>query len=400
MTELGYRVFDADQHYYEAEDAFIRFMPREMQKRCMQWAEIDGKRRLLVGGKVNRFIPNPTFDPVAKPGCLDSYFRAKSSAQDIRAAFGELDPISPSYRGREARVVDLDAQQVEACFMFPTLGVGMESALEHDRPAMLAAFRAFNRYVEADWGLNHENRIFSAAYITLADVDWAIEELEWAVARDCRVINMRASSVLGADGQRRSLGHADHEPFWRRLNEAGITLAIHSGDAGYGFMVDYWGQNAEFEAFRHEPLKMLLTYSPISDAIASLIAEGVFARHQNLRVATIENGSEWVWPLFKKFKKTYGQHSYAFAENPLDTFAKHVWVAPYYEDDLLALRDAIGAEHIIFGSDWPHAEGLANPIDFVHDLVGFTDDEIRLIMRDNGLKLTMPQAASASVPTV
>ena len=397
MTELGYRAFDADQHYYEAEDAFIRFVPREMQKRCMQWAELDGKKRLLVGGKINRFIPNPTFDPVAKPGCLDSYFRAKESAQDIRVAFGELDPISPSYRNRDARIADLDKQGVEACFLFPTLGVGMETALEHDRSAMLAAFRAFNRWVDADWGLNHENRILSAAYVTLADVDWAIEELEWALDRDCRVINMRASSVLGDDGQRRSLGHPAHEPFWRRLNDAGITLAIHSGDAGYGFMFDYWGQNAEFEAFRYEPLKGLLTWSPISDAIASLIAEGVFDRHPNLRVATIENGSEWVWPLFKKLKKTYGQHSYAFTENPLDTFARHVWVAPYYEDDLLALRDAIGAEHIIFGSDWPHAEGLANPTDFQFELQGFNDDEIRLIMRDNGMNLIVAQ--KPAVPT-
>ena len=148
MTELGYKAFDADQHYYEAEDAFIRFMPKEMRKRAMQWAEIEGRKRLLVGGKVNRFIPNPTFDPVAKPGCLDTYFRAKESAQDIRAAFGELDPISPSYRNRDARLADLDQQKVEACFLFPTLGVGMETALENDCPAMLAAFRAFNRWVE------------------------------------------------------------------------------------------------------------------------------------------------------------------------------------------------------------------------------------------------------------
>ena len=73
-----------------------------------------------------------------------------------------------------------------------------------------------------------------------------------------------------------------------------------------------------------------------------------------------------------------------------------MWVAPYYEDDLLALRDAIGAEHIIFGSDWPHAEGLEHPTDFVHDLDGFTDEEIRLVMRDNGLKLVVPQVQATA----
>jgi len=397
MTELRYKAFDADQHYYEAEDAFIRHVPREMQKRAMQWAVVEGRKRLLVGGRVNRFIPNPTFDPVARPGCLDEYFRAKTSAQDIRAAFGELEPISPTYRNRDARLQRLDEQGVEACFMFPTLGVGMESALEHDKPALLASFRAFNRWVHEDWGVNYQGRIFAAPYITLADVDWAVEELEWALANDARVVNLRASSVMGDDGGRRSLGHPAHEPFWRRLNDSGITLAIHSGDAGYGFMLDYWGQDSEFEAFRYAPLKALLTYSPISDAIAALIAEGVFARHPNLRVATIENGSEWVWPLFKKLKKAYGQHRYAFAEDPMDTFRRHVYVSPYYEDDLTALRDVIGPAHILFGSDWPHAEGLHNPVDFVHDLHGFSDADIKSVMRDNGFGLITPQRASVGV---
>ena len=64
----------------------------------MQWAEIDGKQRLMVGGKVNRFIPNPTFDPVARPGASTTTSAGRPPADDMRAAFGELDPISPAYR--------------------------------------------------------------------------------------------------------------------------------------------------------------------------------------------------------------------------------------------------------------------------------------------------------------
>ena len=73
-----YGVFDADNHSYEATDAFTHHIDPAMAKRAMQWAEIDGHRRLLVGGKVNRFIPNPSFDPVAKPGSLDEYFRGRN----------------------------------------------------------------------------------------------------------------------------------------------------------------------------------------------------------------------------------------------------------------------------------------------------------------------------------
>ena len=60
-----------------------------------------------------------------------------------------------------------------------------------------------------------------------------------------------------------------------------------------------------------------------------------------------------------------------FAEDPLDTIRAHVWVTPYYEEDLRTLADLIGVERILFGSDWPHGEGLADPLDFVKELDGF-----------------------------
>ncbi len=86
MAELGFPVFDADHHYYEAEDAFTRHVDRRMQNRCMQWAEINGRKRLLVGGKTNRFIPNPTFDPVAQPGILDAQKVRVSPMRSTHAA--------------------------------------------------------------------------------------------------------------------------------------------------------------------------------------------------------------------------------------------------------------------------------------------------------------------------
>ena len=70
MAELKVtKAFDADNHYYEALDAFTRYIEPEYAKRAMQWAEVNGRQMLLVGGKINRFIPNPTFDRLSAPGC-------------------------------------------------------------------------------------------------------------------------------------------------------------------------------------------------------------------------------------------------------------------------------------------------------------------------------------------
>ena len=75
----------------------------------------------------------------------------------------------------------LDDQGLAGCFMFPTLGMLYEELLKDDPEAVGITFRAFNRWLDEDWGFDHEDRIFTAPYLTLADVDWAVEELEWAL---------------------------------------------------------------------------------------------------------------------------------------------------------------------------------------------------------------------------
>ena len=394
MPDLGFELFDADNHYYEATDAFTRHLDPAMRKRTMQWAEIDGKTRLLVAGKVNRFIPNPRFDPVAKPGSLDDYFRGRQAGDDIRAAFGELDPISPAYRDRDARIAVMDRQRISGCFMFPTLGVGMEEALIHDPEAAHAAFESFNRWLEDDWGYAYQDRIFAAPMFSLLDPDRAVAELDRVLLNGVRVIVMRAGPVMAPTGGR-SPGDPVYDPFWARIAEAGITVAYHSGESGYGRYAADWGVDAEFESFRMDPFKaMMQSDRAIADTMTALITHGVFDRFPNVRVATIESGSEWVAPLLKKMAKIYAQvpSSFPGGADPVEVFRRHVWVAPYYEDDIPGLVASIGSERVIFGSDWPHAEGLAEPSSFVDDLPGFADDDIRRIMRDNALALSVPRS--------
>ena len=92
--------------------------------------------------------------------------------------------------------------------MLPTLGVGMESALEHDPEALLAAFRAFNRWLDDDWGFNYQDRIYAAPYITLVDVDWAVEELEYAIEHDAGVV----ADAPGSGVRRRAAGARPADP--------------------------------------------------------------------------------------------------------------------------------------------------------------------------------------------
>ena len=385
-TELPFRFFDCDNHYYEALDAFTRHLEPAYRKRAMQWAVIDGKTRLLVGGKVNRFIPNPTFDPVAAPGVMDEYFRGRNpKSADPSALFGELEPIRPEYRDPDARLALMDRQGMDGCILLPTLGVGMEQALAHDLPALTAAFRAFNRWLADDWGFAYAERIFAAPYITLADPAGAARELEWALERDARFVVMVGGPVTTALGLR-SPADPMFDPFWRLANDAGITVCYHGGETAYTRYLGDWGENDFTEAFRASSFQGLSSFDPTQDTIASHLARGLFHRFPNLRVASIEVGSAWVFHLFAKLAKTYGQVPHLFPEDPRETFRRHVWVSPFYEDDLARLLELIGADHIVMGSDYPHVEGLAEPASYLKDLQNFdyTMDQCQAVMRDNG----------------
>jgi predicted TIM-barrel fold metal-dependent hydrolase len=82
----------------------------------------------------------------------------------------------------------------------------------------------------------------------------------------------------------------------------------------------------------------------------------------------------------------YSKDMWRFGAPPLkpsDTFRQNVWVAPFFEDDVVGLAQLIGLGHVLNGSDYPHPEGLAEPLEFADELAGLPDADIRRIMRDN-----------------
>jgi predicted TIM-barrel fold metal-dependent hydrolase len=253
----------------------------------------------------------------------------------------------------------------------------------------MATLRAFNRWLQEDWGFAYAGRLLAAPMLSLADPDAALDELDYLIEHGARIVHLRPAPVPDGHGGGRSFGHASHDPVWERLAEASVPVAFHLGDSGYELLSAAWGGRDRFEAFRPVDAmdKLVVSDRAIHDTIGNLVVHGVFARHPKLRVASIENGSDWIYPLVKGLKKLANRAPWLFPEDPLDVIRNHVWVTPYYEEDMRKLADLIGVDKVLFGSDWPHGEALANPLDFVKELHAFSDDEIRLVMRDNALTL-------------
>lgn len=391
--ELGYAAFDADNHYYEALDAFTRHLDPALGPRTIQWAEIDGRKYHVVGGRVSRAVVNPTFDPIAKAGAMHDYFRGNPEGRNPLEFLREREPIRPEYRDRDARLAVMDEQGVEQVWLFPTLGVLYEELLKEDPDAVAIVFRAFNQWVDEDWGFAYRDRIFAAPYISLADVNAAVRELDRALERGARVVCMRPAAPTTAFGQ---LPPADpwFDPFWSRVNETGITVVVHAGDSGYssqGYARD--GFSASFGGSGRPSIKMLAIERAIYDFLASLLFDRLFTRFPNVRIASVENGSEFLPDLFRKLQSVSRKIPGFFPDDPVETFRRNIWINPFWEDDPYETVELMGADRVIFGSDWPHIEGMPEPLDYVRELKDFDDDTRRLIMRDNTRELNQLRPA-------
>ena len=206
------------------------------------------------------------------------------------------------------------------------------------------------------------------------------------IANGARAVAIRPAPVPDVRGSR-SFGFPEYDPFWARVEDAGIFVCLHASDSGYDRVTQWWtgGQNGEFLAFERNPFQAMvdLLGRAISDSIAALICHGVFERHPRLRVASIENGAEWVAPLLTRLDRAYGQMPNAFQVHPREQFERHVYVAPFYEDDLAALRTQIPIERLLFGSDYPHPEGAAKPLDYLDDFRSYSSDEVEKIFSTN-----------------
>ena len=390
--ELTFEPFDCDNHYYEGEDAFTRHVPEEMQARVVQWAEVDGRKYHVVGGKLSKAVTNPTWNPIAKPGALHKYFRGNPEGKNPMEYLKDREPLPAAYINRDARLEIMETQNLESIWLFPTLGVLYEELLKDDTQAVVALMKGFNRWIEEDWGFDYKEKIFASPYISLMDIDQAVSELEWCLEKGARTIVMRPAPVWTQEGQL-SPGDPVFDPFWSRVNEAGITTVIHAGDSGYssqGYAEDAFGSSM---TGRYRPsIKAFSIERAAHDWLITMSMERMYTRFPNLRIASVENGADYLDMLFRKLKQQAKKSPSWFDEDPVELFRQHVWMNPFWEDNVYEIIELMGADHVIFGSDWPHIEGMPTPLDYLEEVNDLNDGDLQLVMRDNTRYLNVPRS--------
>ena len=182
---------------------------------------------------------------------------------------------------------------------------------------------------------------------------------------------------------------------WSRINDAGITVVVHAGDSGYsthGYADRPFSTGGLSTAGYTGPsIGNFSIERAAQDWLIQAVFQKIFDRFPNLRFASVENGSDFLAPMFRKMDQTAKKSFGWFDDHPVDTFREHVWMNPFWEDDVNEVAELMGTDHVIFGSDWPHIEGLPQPLDYLVELKSFDPLDQRRILLDNVAFLNTPR---------
>ncbi|MET0287493.1 MAG: amidohydrolase family protein [Polyangiales bacterium] len=395
---MNYRWIDADGHYYEPDDCFTRHIEQKFKAATVRVdrSRGDGLGRIYVGDK-RTFMSAMPGDYASAPGAKLGLFSGK---QDDGFAHKEVINAKdhPAFTDRHARLAFMDEQGLEATLMLPTLAVAVEEDLAHDVELTYASLRSFNRWLEEDWSYGTDGRLYGVPMLSLLSLDHALVEVQRVLAAGAKLVHLRPGPVGG-----QSPAHPMFDKFWATLAEAGVGVVFHVSNSGYNRAFGaLWSENPKNPSHNQSPLQWALcnTERPIVDTLTAITLHNLFGRHPDIRIISIENGSGWLKSVCKNVDKAAAlgrqgpQIGGKLPTKPSEALLEHLWISPFPEDDIGELLGLLGPDHVLFGSDYPHPEGLRLPRDYLELIEGLDEVSQRKVLRSNTAQLIgLEQAA-------
>ena len=159
------RIFDADNHLYETEDAFTRYLPSQYEG-IFKYVQVHGRTKIAVDNVISEYIPNPTFEVVGRPGALADYFGGSNpEGRSPREIIGVPMRSIDAFRSAAPRLALLDELGLDAALMFPTLASLLEIHFTDDPELTCTVIHAFNEWLHDEWSFNYKDRIFTTPIV-------------------------------------------------------------------------------------------------------------------------------------------------------------------------------------------------------------------------------------------
>jgi predicted TIM-barrel fold metal-dependent hydrolase len=275
---------------------------------------------------------------------------------------------------------------IDRTLLWPTLASVLEERLADDPDLTVVIIHALNEWLHEHWTYVYSDAIFSTPIISLAaGPEKAVEELQCIHERGAKIFLTRVAPVPTWKG-RKSFALEEFDPFWAEVERLNIVVGMHSGDSGYQRYVNEW------EGIGTEMLPFQATGSPafqammspkdvVQDAFASIIGHGLATRFPKLKFMPVEYWSGWIRPFVERIQRAYDRSPVLFDEDPFEVFKRNVYVHIFHEPDPQGLLDlGLPADRLMFGSDFPHPEGLGDPLAYSEVVEGLAQADQELIM--------------------
>jgi predicted TIM-barrel fold metal-dependent hydrolase len=410
---LPYQVIDADNHIYDAPEDLGEYLESRYRERAVppkssrrgdvrtpqasaQVARTDaddsaahtlGAHPVPLGGPGGvdlTAIPQMTKVGMVPGTLLNRMNPMKGLDADERErVVAKMREMEPAFEDRDRRLELMDEQGIQAALVHAGGNAHAYAFSQGDVEAGYAAVRGYNRWVQDHWGYAYQNRIFVPVTIPLRDPELAVTELEHVIEEGAKVLNLEAGPAYG-----RSPFDPIFDGFWARANEAVPRVASHLGTSYVG-LGERWGEDPAASYGDLNALQWINYWGdgPIMETVSAMMFHNLFGRFPNIRVCLAEWGTVWAPYLLRKMDHAYmlGRKTKwgNLPDRPSRVFGERVLAAPFPEENVERVAEVIGTDAIVFGSDFPHSEGMPDPIQYVTQLKAYPDSVVQNIMRDN-----------------
>lgn len=336
-------IFDSDGHVVEPPELWTEYVEPAYRDRAPQVVTNARGETLLGLGGIAMDIPGG-----ARPVAYGDNRGAEGWEEESR---GKLD--LPGGRDPRARLADMDAEGIDAAVLYPTAMLAV-----HPDPVVFAALcRAYNDWVR-DYCRADPARLFGAGVVPLQDVALAIREAQRCVRElGFRAIMIRPAPYIGE----LKLHHPVYDPFWQELEDLGVPVGVHPSPFGdlpnacRGLRLDDDMTFASEGLFLRQGLTNALD---VMVAMAWFVGGGICERFPKLKVALLEGSGGWAPTMLERLD----HHFHVFGSEhqktpPSELFQRCCWIS--FDPDEVALpftAGQLGAERIVWASDYPHAD--------------------------------------------
>jgi predicted TIM-barrel fold metal-dependent hydrolase len=363
-------ILSSDSHVFEPPDLWTARIDRAFRERAPRMERIDGADQLVIER-----------DQVLSGIGLISNAGARFEAPETISGRGRFEDVPRGGYDPEQHLADMRLDGVAGEVLYPSQGLFYFRVAD---PALMSAiFRAYNDWL-AEFCRTDPARLKGIAMVNVDDVQEGIGELERAAG-----LGLGGAMITEYPLEHRRYDQPEYEPFWAAAEALELPLSLHTATRRQGKI-----RGAGDKTLRDASSRATKAFYPAT-SMCDLIFSGVFERHPRLQLAIVEFELAWAPHLLASMDYTYRErpeeaiHRFKDGMRPSDFFHRNVCLS-FQEDAIgIRLRDTIGVDNMMWGSDYPHSESTfpRSRAILAEILDGVPEDEQARIVGGNAARL-------------